>query len=138
VGLLLLAALALGGCPDRDDDDDSAAGDAACDGYCLRLMEPLRAWIEDHGCNTDASQEVAWIDVYGDDCALVTAEYEAICGDAPDTPSCRTCVLWFDEALQLDDTLDVVTTCTMHYNGYPAEFDPAECEQACLSAGLEF
>lgn len=131
-------ALVLAGCVDRADDDDSAVGYAACDGYCLRMMEPLRAWIEDEGCNVAAAQEVAWIDVYGTHCALVVAEYEAICGSAPETPSCRTCVLWFEDALQLNETLEVVTTCYMHYNDYPDEFDPDECERACLSAGLEF
>ncbi|MDP7111403.1 MAG: hypothetical protein QGH45_05545 [Myxococcota bacterium] len=136
--LTLIAALALPGCVDRDDDDDSALGYAACDSYCLRMMEPLRAWIEDEGCNLDASQEVAWIDVYGTNCALVAAEYEAICGAAPETPSCRTCVLWFEDALRLHDTLEVVTTCYMHYDDYPDEYDQTQCERACRSAGLEF
>ncbi len=135
IGLL---GLALIGCPDRGDDDDSAYADASCEQYCLRMQAPLSEWLETHGCPGAACDEVDWITVYGDESSMATAGYEAICDAAPETPSCRTCTLWFEDALQLRDTLEVVTTCYMHYNDYPEEYDPGECEQACLTAGLEF
>ncbi len=135
---LAVLGVALTGCPERGDDDDSAAVDASCERYCLRMEEPLSAYIESEGCVGAEAQEATWIDVYGQDCSLNPAEYQAVCAGAPPTSSCRTCTLWFEDVLDLRDTLEVVTTCYMHYNEYPEEYDPAECEQACSNAGLEF
>lgn len=136
--LFALAGAWLVGCPDRGDDDDSAYVDTSCENYCLRMEEPLTLFIESEGCVTGAAQEVAWIDVYGQNCSLNPAEYREACAAAPQTASCRTCSLWFEDALQLQEALEVVTTCYLHYNDHPGEYDPQECEQACLTAGLEF